>query len=56
MEIIAIDPLGLGIPIVGDRLYGQGQQPGEMLLHAAYLAFQHPVFGQSMTWESTLSF
>lgn len=49
MEIIAIDPLGLGIPIVGGLLYGQEQQPGEMLLHATYLAFQHPVSGQRMT-------
>jgi len=56
LRLHAAHPLGLGIPIVGDRLYGQGRQPGEMLLHAAHLAFQHPVSGQRMTWESTPSF
>ena len=34
---------GLGVPIVGDRLYGQ---PGpRLLLHAGSLAFTHPVTG-----------
>jgi len=33
---------GLGFPIVGDRLYGNGTQAGQMKLHAAYLRFVHP--------------
>lgn len=33
---------GLGFPIVGDRLYGNGDAPGKMKLHAAYLCFYHP--------------
>jgi tRNA pseudouridine32 synthase/23S rRNA pseudouridine746 synthase len=56
LRLHAAHPLGLGIPIVGDRLYGQGRQPGEMLLHATYLAFQHPVSGQRIIRESTPSF
>jgi tRNA pseudouridine32 synthase/23S rRNA pseudouridine746 synthase len=44
--------LGLGIPIVDDRLYGQGRAPGKLLLHAAYLAFQHPASGQRMIYHS----
>ena len=56
LRLHAAHRLGLGIPIVGDRLYGQGQQPGEMLLHATYLAFQHPASGQRMTWESSPPF
>jgi len=56
LRLHAAHPLGLGIPIVGDRLYGQGRQSGEMLLHAAYLAFQHPASGQRMIWHSPPSF
>ncbi|MCX5869319.1 MAG: RluA family pseudouridine synthase [Deltaproteobacteria bacterium] len=56
LRLHAAHPLGLGTPIVGDRLYGQGRQPGEMLLHATYLAFQHPASGQRVIWESTPSF
>ena len=56
LRLHAAHPLGLGIPIVGDRLYGQGKQPGELLLHAACLAFWHPTSGQRMSWDSPPSF
>jgi len=52
LRLHAAHPLGLGIPIVGDRLYGTGKLPGELLLHAARLAFCHPESGQRMAWES----
>lgn len=52
LRLHAAHPLGLSAPIVGDRLYGTGKLPGEMLLHAARLAFCHPESGQRMTWES----
>jgi len=52
LRLHAAHPLGLGMPIVGDRLYGTGKLPGEMLLHAARLTFCHPESGQRMTWES----
>jgi len=38
--------LGVGLPIVGDPLYGAGTGPGKMLLHAFALAFTHPVNGE----------
>jgi len=35
-------PMGLGAPIVGDSLYGLGQEGDQMMLHASYLQFIHP--------------
>ena len=47
LRVHAAHPDGLGIPIVGDRLYGT---PGErLLLHAERLDFQHPVSGRRIT-------
>lgn len=43
----------LGHPIVGDELYGTPPGPGErLLLHARNLAFQHPVKGTDLQFES----
>jgi tRNA pseudouridine32 synthase/23S rRNA pseudouridine746 synthase len=40
---------GIGVPIVGDRLYGR---PGErLLLHAAHLSFIHPQTGARMSFD-----
>jgi tRNA pseudouridine32 synthase/23S rRNA pseudouridine746 synthase len=40
LRVHAAHPRGLGLPIVGDRLYGQ---PGpRLLLHAERLVFRHP--------------
>lgn len=41
--------VGLGIPIVGDRLYGTQSQ--RLLLHASYLAFAHPHAGDRLELE-----
>lgn len=38
--------LGLGRPIIGDPLYGDGRGPGQMKLHAGALAFDHPSTGE----------
>ncbi|MDD3313451.1 RluA family pseudouridine synthase [Pseudodesulfovibrio sp.] len=43
---------GLGCPIVGDRLYGSGTGPGQLLLHASLLRFRHPVTGRPMEFAS----
>jgi len=43
---------GLGIPIVGDRLYGNGTEPGQLRLHAAGLSFDHPLSGRRLEFES----
>ncbi|OBQ52437.1 RluA family pseudouridine synthase [Halodesulfovibrio spirochaetisodalis] len=47
---------GLGYPIVGDRLYGNGTEPGQMKLHAAYLRFMHPKTKEILEFESEPSF
>lgn len=48
--------LGLGCPIVGDRLYGRGQLGQQLCLHAAYLHFLHPVGGWRMRFCSRPAF
>ena len=48
--------LGLGCPIVGDRLYGTGTEPGQLKLHAAHLAFEHPESGEFLRFRSDPTF
>lgn len=56
LRLHASHPLGLGCPIVGDRLYGKGF-PGESLrLHATWLQFLHPETEQTMTFYSEAPF
>lgn len=45
---------GLGVPIVGDDLYGR--HGSRLMLHAATLDFAHPVTGETMHIESTCPF
>jgi tRNA pseudouridine32 synthase/23S rRNA pseudouridine746 synthase len=45
---------GLNCPIVGDRLYGKPAR--RLCLHAAELAFDHPVTGQRLTFSSPVMF
>jgi len=47
---------GLGFPIVGDRLYGNGTQAGQMKLHAGYLRFVHPKTKDIMEFHSEPNF
>ncbi|MEF2144044.1 MAG: RluA family pseudouridine synthase [Desulfovibrionaceae bacterium] len=51
LRVHAAHPLGLGCPIVGDRLYGSGTAPGQLKLHAQYLRFTHPKTGEPMEFE-----
>lgn len=54
LRVHAAHPLGLGTPIIGDRLYGH---PGPRLfLHAEALAFDHPGTGERVTFERTAPF
>jgi tRNA pseudouridine32 synthase/23S rRNA pseudouridine746 synthase len=56
LRLHASHGLGLGCPIVGDRLYGAGQ-PGEPLrLHATWLQFFHPETEQLMEFFSPAPF
>ena len=51
LRVHAAHPQGLNAPIVGDRLYGKQTSPGSpqrLLLHAAEIAFVHPVTSEEM--------
>ncbi len=43
-----------GHPLLGDEMYGDGGPPGRQALHAATLAFTHPMTGESLRFESPL--
>ncbi len=45
----------IGHPVAGDEKYGSSTDlVGRMALHASYLAFDHPVTGKRMVFESAL--
>jgi len=52
LRVHSAHAMGLGIPIVGDPLYGQGTGPGELKLHATELAFLHPLTGEELVFYS----
>ncbi|MEJ6578454.1 MAG: RluA family pseudouridine synthase [Akkermansiaceae bacterium] len=56
LRLHASHPKGLGIPIVGDSFYGNGTGPGQLKLHAAFLAFTHPETGKALHFESPTPF
>lgn len=49
LRVHASHPLGLGIPIIGDELYGK--KSNRLYLHAAFLEFFHPVTGKIIRIE-----
>ena len=48
--------MGLGIPIVGDPLYGRGTGPGQLKLHASELGFSHPSSDEELAFSSPIPF
>lgn len=42
LRVHAAHKFGLNCPIVGDKLYGNGREGDQMMLHATYLRFTHP--------------
>ncbi len=54
LRVHAAHPLGLGAPIVGDRLYGR--EDVRLFLHAELLTFRHPASGQHVSFERAASF
>lgn len=56
LRLHAAHPLGLGFPIVGDRLYGTGCPGDRLCLHAAWLQFSHPVTGVLLRFTSVAPF
>jgi tRNA pseudouridine32 synthase/23S rRNA pseudouridine746 synthase len=56
LRLHAAHPLGLGHPIVGDRLYGSGKPGDRLHLHAVWLQFCHPLTGQQLNFTSPAPF
>ncbi|AMK12742.1 MAG: RluA family pseudouridine synthase [Pseudodesulfovibrio sp.] len=56
LRLHAAHAKGLGFPIVGDRLYGTGTEPGQLKLHASLLRFRHPVTREPMEFVSPAPF
>ena len=56
LRVHAADTRGLGIPILGDRLYGCGATASRLYLHARDLCFQHPHSGRTLHLHSTTPF
>lgn len=54
LRVHCAHPDGLGTPILGDALYGQ--KAHRLCLHAAELAFTHPVTGERMHFASPAHF
>lgn len=52
LRVHAAHPKGLGIPILGDPLYGNGTAPGQLKLHATELSFTHPTSEKRLTFRS----
>lgn len=42
---------GLGLPIVGDTLYGNPEDGEKLMLHAREITFNHPITGELMHFE-----
>jgi tRNA pseudouridine32 synthase/23S rRNA pseudouridine746 synthase len=52
LRVHLADPDGLGVSIKGDRLYGDAshvEPESRMLLHADFIAFDHPVTGERLS-------
>ncbi|MDE5848555.1 MAG: RNA pseudouridine synthase, partial [Muribaculaceae bacterium] len=58
LRVHSASEMGLGMPIVGDRLYGMnvGQDSDRLLLHAHKIEFTFPIDRQNYTFESPVPF
>lgn len=56
LRLHASHPLGLGVPIIGDTLYGNGCEGDKMYLHATMLSFFHPVSKVQLHFHSPPDF
>jgi tRNA pseudouridine32 synthase/23S rRNA pseudouridine746 synthase len=52
----AADARGLGIPILGDRLYGCRALSSRLHLHARELSFEHPQLGETLYLQAKTPF
>ena len=56
LRVHAADSKGLGIPILGDRLYGCHTLASRLHLHARDIRFQHPQSGQTLHLQTKTPF
>ncbi|MDE7346767.1 MAG: RNA pseudouridine synthase [Muribaculaceae bacterium] len=58
LRVHAASEMGLGMPIIGDRLYGMnvGKAPDRLLLHAHKIEFNFPIDVQNYSFESPVPF
>jgi tRNA pseudouridine32 synthase/23S rRNA pseudouridine746 synthase len=56
LRVHAAHRFGINAPIVGDSLYGNGQEGNQMMLHATSLAIQHPQSNEIVTFTSSVPF
>ncbi len=54
LRVHASHRLGLGVPIVGDRLYGRPER--RLMLHAERLRLRHPTTGEAVEFEAPAPF
>jgi tRNA pseudouridine32 synthase/23S rRNA pseudouridine746 synthase len=55
LRVHSAHPLGLGKPILGDRLYGNGSKD-RLYLHANTLRFNHPITNIDLSFSSEVPF
>ncbi|MEG4810748.1 pseudouridine synthase [Microcoleus sp. F8-D3] len=56
LRVHAADVRGLGIPILGDRLYGCRAAANRLHLHARELSFEHPQLGERLYLQAETPF
>ncbi len=56
LRVHAADSRGIGVPILGDRLYGCRAVASRLHLHATELRFQHPQSGQTLDLRAKTPF
>ncbi len=56
LRVHAADVRGLGIPILGDRLYGCRAAANRLHLHARELSFEHPQLGERLYLKAETPF
>lgn len=56
LRLATSDKRGLGVPIIGDTLYGKCDKGERLMLHATKLSFFHPKTGEKMTFVSETPF
>lgn len=54
LRVHAAHPEGLGCPILGDELYGK--KADRLYLHAEYIEFRHPIYGDILCIQKEVDF